>query len=109
MNILSVARKAITVAVRSVRAEIAYESTSTKPRLSRWLASGVGPNAALGSLSSLRTRSRDLVRNNGYADTAVAGLVSNIVGTGIKPQFRTPNREFNRELAEAWDEWTDES
>ena len=89
MNLITVARRAISVAVRTVRAEIAYESASTKPRLSRWLASGAGPNAALGSLSQLRLRSRDLVRNDGFADTAVTGLVSNIVGTGIKPQFRT--------------------
>src|SRR5689334_4978015 len=116
MNFLTVARRTVGAAFRGfgselhrVRAEIAYEGASIKPRLTNWQASGAGPNASLASLSLLRVRSRDLVRNNGYADAALGGLVSNIVGTGITPQFRTPDRNFNAELAEAWDEWTDES
>jgi lambda family phage portal protein len=116
MNLVTVVRRTVGAAfravgteLRQVRAEIAYESASVRPRLATWRASAAGPNAALGSLSMLRVRSRDLIRNNGYADSALAGLVANIVGTGITPRFRTPDRDFNRRLAEAWDEWTDES
>jgi lambda family phage portal protein len=62
-----------------------------------------------GSIETLRTRSRDAVRQMGYAEAGVDALVTNIVGTGIKPQFTTKNAEFNRQLAEAFLEWTDEA
>jgi len=45
----------------------------------------------------------------GYAESAVEALVSNIVGTGIKPQFSTPDPAFNKALSEAFLEWTDEA
>jgi lambda family phage portal protein len=39
------------------------------------------------TLSRLRTRSRDLIRNNAYARRAREAIVSNTIGTGVTPQF----------------------
>lgn len=87
-----------------------YDGASRSARLVKWSPPSSGPNALLsGSVDLLRTRSRDAVRQMGYAEAGVDALVTNIVGTGIKPQFTTPNAEFNRQLAEAFLEWTDEA
>jgi lambda family phage portal protein len=87
-----------------------YQAGSTSPRLSRWIPPSSGPNQMLdGSFEMLRSRSRDAVRQLGYAETGVEVLVTNIVGTGIKPQFSTPDSAFNRVLAEAFLAWTDEA
>lgn len=87
-----------------------YGAAGRGARLVRWTPPTSGPNAILGdSVDSLRTRSRDAVRQMGYAEAGVETLVSNIVGNGIKPQFTTPNAEFNKDLAAAFLEWTDEA
>lgn len=91
-------------------AQAGYAGASHGSRLVRWAAPSSGPNELLsGSIDTLRARSRDAVRQMGYAEAGVEALVTNIVGTGIKPQFTTPNPEFNRQLAEAFLEWTDEA
>jgi lambda family phage portal protein len=88
-----------------------YEAAGTGPRLSRWFASRSGPNALLGAaLPNLRARSRDIVRQNGLADGVVwSVMVPNIVGTGIRPQWRTGDSGLDRDLAALFDVWTDES
>ena len=87
-----------------------YEGASQRPRLVRWTGHYGGPNSALsGNISSLRARSRDRRRNDGVADAGVEALVSNLVGTGIKPQFNTKDAGLNKALAELWEEWTDEA
>lgn len=88
----------------------AYEASSGRRRGANWRASPVGPNAALSyALPTLRNRSRDAVRQNPYADSAIRTLEDNAVGTGIKPQFVTPDAGLNKELAALWLDWTDES
>lgn len=85
-----------------------HEGASQSPRVARWRPSSAGPNGAMNaSLSTLRVRSRDRVRNDGMADGALDVLATNIVGTGIKPQFATKNAAFNKKLAKLWLEWTD--
>jgi lambda family phage portal protein len=88
----------------------AYSAAGYGPRATTWRASNAGPNAALNfSLPTLRTRARDAVRQNAYAASALDSIVTNIVGTGIKPQFRTRDAEFNRELAGLWLAWAAEA
>lgn len=87
-----------------------YGPASRSPRMVRWQPWGVGPNTLTwGDLGLVRARSRDLVRENGTAHAGVEALVSNIIGDGIVPQFTTPDPEFNKQLAEAFLEWTDEA
>lgn len=97
--------------VQRARASLGgYEAASTATRMAKWKINAGGPNATMGpSLPNLRGRSRDMARQNGVADHGLEVLVSNIVGTGIKPQFVTRNAELNKSLASLWLRWTDES
>jgi lambda family phage portal protein len=91
-------------------ASAAYEGASTSARLTNWRINTGGPNTVIGSsLSTLRSRSRDVRRKNGLADAGLEVLVSNWIGTGIKPQFKTKDAGLNKELAALWLKWTDES
>ncbi|MGE3175913.1 MAG: phage portal protein [Vicinamibacterales bacterium] len=97
--------------VLRARAEAtAYEAGAQTRRTLRWNAPTTSANAhILQSLTTLRDRSRAAARNDGYAGGALDKLVSNIVGTGIKPQSMAADVAF-RALAHAkWLEWTDES
>lgn len=88
----------------------AYHAATMGRRARQWTTSTVGPNdGVLWALSLLRARSRNAVRNDGYARMAVERLVSNIVGSGIAPQSKAPDREFRRRVHELWLDWTDEA
>lgn len=39
-------------------------------------------------MATLRNRSRDLIRNDGYAAGIIDTILSNVIGTGIRPQSR---------------------
>ncbi len=60
------------------------------------------------SLEHLRSRSRDMVRKNSYAANIIDTIVSNCVGTGIKPQSKAKDGEFRKKIQELWLRWTDE-
>jgi len=63
-----------------------------------------GPNTVLlGRLDSLRNESRQAVRTNGFASHISDVLVTNVVGTGIRPMTPFP------ELQQLWEDWTDEA
>jgi lambda family phage portal protein len=80
-----------------------YPTTGTGPR-SRWGGSSLGPNAALDySAVTLRNQSRDLIRKNALASAALERVVSNTIGTGIRPKIE------DEALAALWNRWTDES
>lgn len=88
----------------------AYDAAGSGRRTKGWGATSAGPNQVLGSsLEMLRKRSRAIVRNNGWASFGARVIESNVVGTGIKPQFATPDRGLNDELAALWLDWTDEA
>lgn len=107
---MSRVKQFLTGATAHIHHESGYAPASRSPRMVRWQPGGIGPNnTAFGDLSLVRSRSRDLVRENGYAQAGVEALVSNIVGSGITPQFTTPDADFNKALAEAFLEWTDEA
>lgn len=86
-----------------------YDAASTGRRASKWGAVNGGPNVAAANLPTLRNRNRDAIRNEALADGAKAVIVSNMIGTGIKPQFATSDAGFNKELSELFLAWTDES
>ncbi len=72
--------------------------------------SNPGAVAALLSTSSdLRSRSRDLVRRNAWAQAALDAFVSNAVGTGIKPQSLSGDEAFKTAVQSLWRDWTDEA
>lgn len=104
-------------AVRRYNARLAFFSTgqyagarSDRSALKAWrTAAGSADTDSLGDLQALRSRSRDLVRNNPIATGARATSKSNVVGTGLK--FRS---KIDRELlgmdeaaAEKWERRTE--
>ncbi len=86
-----------------------YDGASSSRRTQGWPAPTASPNAALGSLTTLRARSRAATRNDGFAKGVIDKLVTNIVGTGIKPLSQAPESSFRQAVHELWAAFTDES
>lgn len=77
------ARAAVEVLTRN------FEGASQSRRLAGWRTPSTGANAAASpSLTRLRDRARDLVRNNPWAARGVGVLEANVVGSGIRPEAR---------------------
>ncbi len=88
----------------------AWDAAGQGKRLQSWQASSESINSLLlGSLGILRRRSRKIVLNNPVAFSAVDSIVSNCIGTGIKPQSKSTDSAFKEELQELWLEWKDEA
>lgn len=99
------------VAVRRVRNSTVYEAgqTATK-RTVGWRAPTTSSNqGVLANLTTLRDRSRAATRNDGYAKGVIDKLVTNIIGTGIKPLSQAKDPAFRLALQALWLRWTDES
>ncbi|MDP3720774.1 MAG: phage portal protein [Acidobacteriota bacterium] len=88
----------------------AFEAAGTGRRALGWVAPDVSPNASvLWNLSTLRNRSRQATRNDGFAKSPIDKLVSNVVGTGIKPLSRAADTSLRAQIQELFEQWTDES
>ena len=55
----------------------------------------------------LRVKSRDLVRRNAWAGSAVDAFVTNCIGTGIKPQSIATDAAFREAVHALWWDWCD--
>ena len=81
---------------------------------SDWMSTRASADAEIrNSLSKLRDRSREMVRNNPYAKQAKRTTQVNVVGSGIKLQSqvqqvrgRKPSEAINRLIEEKWHLWT---
>lgn len=82
---------------------------TTSRRSVGWNAPTTTPNSSMSSLVTLRDRSRRAVRDDGYAKGAIDTLVTNVVGTGIKPLSKVVDRAFRERQQSLWTAWTDES
>ncbi|GHU19508.1 phage portal protein [Alphaproteobacteria bacterium] len=92
------------------KASAPYDGAGHGKRLGNWYPSSSSINTLLASsLSTLRTRSHDIVRKNPYASNAIDSIVSNCIGTGIKPQSKAKDSEFRRNVQDLWLSWTDEA
>lgn len=92
------------------QAYTAVNAGAVNPRLARWRWNTGGPNTIMGyALTELRDKARDASRRDALADNGLEVMVTNIVGTGIKPQWNTPNSVFNQRIGQLWLDWTDES
>lgn len=54
----------------------------------------------------IKARARYLENNSDIAAAAVEAIVRNVIGTGIKPQARTPSEKLNTAIEALWQEWT---
>ncbi len=90
---------------------LAYEGARIDRRASGWITSDSSANAEIGpALTRLRQRTRDLVRNNGYAAKAVNELAGAVVGTGIVAQSKPADGDqgLRKQVNDAWKIWVDE-
>ena len=106
--------KRVVIAARNAATDAApvrspFDGGSQTRRTSTWRAPSTTPNSHLGSLATLRDRSRAAARNDGNARSIIETLVSNIVGTGITPLSQSTDREYKRQLTDLWTDWTDVS
>lgn len=89
--------------VLSIMQKRGYDAAKLGRRNQGWVTPSTSANAEIApNISVLRNRSRDLVRNNPYANKAIRVMVSNIVGTGIMPSFN------NKKVSNLWAQWIKE-
>ena len=87
------ARREYVRQARKVRAR--YDGGTSGRRSSSWLSRDGSANAQIAPfVRVLRSRARDLVRNNEYARRAKTIYQSNVIGTGIRPVYKE-NDELN--------------
>ena len=93
-----------------VRNSALVDAGSHTRRTLGWRAPTTSANQAiLATLTTLRDRSRAATRNDGYAKSAIEKLVTNLVGTGIKPMSTAADAAFRQQVQERWLRWTDVS
>lgn len=84
-----------------------YEGAAVSRRTENWRAPNSGPTAALApALSRLRSRARDLGRNNAYAKRAIQAIRTGLTGTGIRPQPDGTTAEIANAKA-MWKDWAE--
>lgn len=106
-----------------------YDAAQRSPRNNAWLRSGSSGNAEVrGAAPLLRGASRDLVRNNPHAASAVSRLSGRVIGTGIRPRCKSKGKlrltpamaetvgmqageevEISKYVQALWDEWAVEA
>ena len=87
-----------------------HEAAGRGRRALAWMPGNPGAMAALlATNADLRTKSRDLVRRNAWAQAGIEAFVANAVGTGIKPQSLCPDERFKTAVQALWRDWTEEA
>ena len=88
-----------------------YEGAAHSRRTTGWIAPATSATSEIHqALAFLRNRSRDLSRNNPYAENAVREIANNMVGTGIMPKALGLPKTIEKRLKanfKAWAESTD--
>jgi lambda family phage portal protein len=81
-----------------------FEATTAGRRTGTWSKPASDANAAIGpALAGLRQNARDLVRNNPYAESALATIADHTIGWGITAKPAKPNAK----LLALWRSWAE--
>ena len=99
--------------IRERRPRRMYEGATVSRLTTDWIAGGTSADAEInGSLSRLRNRARQLVRDSDYARQAKRAVVSNVIGTGIRLQAQVQMQRggrlddaVNNAIEMAWKRW----
>jgi len=99
--------KAVKRAVRQ------YKGAMTSRLAAGWVVKYTSADAEIyTSILGLRSRSRELVRDNDYAKSALRTIVNNVIGSGITlhPQVKQRRGDklddrTNRQIRDAWEQW----
>lgn len=84
-----------------------YDGATMGRQTANWRSRNTSANSEIDMVGSvLRSRARDLVRNNPIAANGVQILVSNLVGTGIRPRAATKNASLNADVDRLWAEFS---
>ena len=71
-----------------------YEGASVSRRTANWVTRSTSANAEIKTdLVTLRNRHRDLIRSNPWAERAVAAIVNNVIGAGIRCTWKSSRRQ----------------
>lgn len=83
-----------------------YEAAGTGRNNAGWNATGTGANTEIRkALPLLRARSRELVRDNAFAERILGVTVANLVGEGIRPRSTTGIATLDRKVNDLWAAW----
>lgn len=86
-----------------------YEAASQTRRARGWTNSSAGPNAVLRQgVETIRRRARDAVRNDPWASNGLEQLVSDTVGSGIRPRSEVEDKATRKMIQDAWRDSIDE-
>lgn len=97
------------VSLRSDAPSAPYNAGSRGRRHRRWNPYVTGPNStALHSLSLIRARVRDLLRNNAWAAGAPETQVTEVIGRGMRPMSGADDVEFQTFAQKRWADWSEE-
>lgn len=87
----------------------AYDGAKRDHRTANWMTPGSSANVEVGGGEELvRNRSRDLVRNNGYALQIVETFADSIVGTGIVGAPTGVKGRNAKTISAGWRNWSEE-
>jgi lambda family phage portal protein len=87
-----------------------YEAASRARRARNWSSTSTSADAEIsGALSLLRDRSRELRRNTTIGASIINKHADYIVGTGIRPRFKTGKPTLDKALQEAHDRWAEKA
>lgn len=85
-----------------------YDGAANSRRTENWVTSTTDSNAEVRSaLATLRNRSRDLVRNNSWAERVMSLYENNVIGKGIQVQFYSSNKKLADIINRVWTAWAD--
>jgi lambda family phage portal protein len=85
----------------------AYDGASTGRLYANWIGASTGVNSEIQQgIETLRSRSRESVRNNPIAARAIEALTANVVGTGIRPRLVTDDEALRGRVHGLWDRWS---
>ena len=92
---------------RMLSATPTYDGVGSGRRALAWSVGNPGAvSALLFSQTELRAKSRDLVRRNAWANSALESYVANAIGTGIKPQSMVADATTRERIQALWRDWT---
>lgn len=84
-----------------------YDAGSRAPRLKSWYTQSTDATAAIQNPQEIRNRSRDLVRNDPWANHALSVIVNNCVGFGIRCQIRAKSKGRLKQVQSLWTKWAE--
>ena len=83
-----------------------FEGAALGRRTDGWRATGTDANQETrAALPRLRARAHDMRRNNAYAERAISGIASNMVGYGIIPNPKGKTTRTSSTASDLWRRW----